>query len=128
MKTITLLIAIAAVLSDEIPAGIDSLLENDSAPESCGCSGLTREKIDTDPASYYQSLPPSDSIQQLANLIRSDNAYDLEDKNSESLNDLMVTIPSGNFYMGLDNAIIRTDGETPRRHVSINEFKLDKYE
>ena len=38
----------------------------------------------------------------------------------------MVFIEGGAFYMGSDNALISTDGEGPKRLVTLSDFMIDK--
>ena len=38
----------------------------------------------------------------------------------------MVYIEGGSFFMGTDNAIIQTDGEGPKRLVTLSDFMIDK--
>ena len=42
--------------------------------------------------------------------------------------DQMVYIDGGSFYMGTDSPKIKTDGEGPRRLVTLSDFMIDKFE
>jgi hypothetical protein len=42
--------------------------------------------------------------------------------------DQMVYIEGGSFYMGTDSPLIKTDGEGPRRLVTLSDFMMDKFE
>lgn len=48
--------------------------------------------------------------------------------NQDSLKQDIIYIKNGTFYLGTDNPIIKTDGESPKREVYLSSFYIDKYE
>lgn len=96
--------------------------------QSCGCSGagLTREIVD---ATQLISSKECSVDNQFESLFETSEESHENLGNGIELGDTDIAlIPGGTFYMGLETPIIRGDGESPRRHVSISSFKLDKYE
>lgn len=46
----------------------------------------------------------------------------------ELLNNKMVLVQGGDFFVGTNNPILRADGEAPKRSVNISSFLIDIYE
>ena len=125
---------------------------NEDSSSSCGCSGsqgLNRDSVyinnnddktfnniqndnkvcnsvnndDTDISSSSSSSSSSTSIPNNNNNNNNNRKLEMtiDDNN-------MVKIKGGTFWMGTDNPLIKTDGEGPRRLVTVSSFKIDKYE
>lgn len=112
-----------------------SEIESSGDSGDCGCS-LTR-------AATVATSSALDNMETVENIV--DNVGDSLDSDVvddgecivgtnnvemmiEKMNNKMVTIEGGKFFMGTDNALILTDGESPRRPVSVGTFALDQYE
>jgi len=89
--------------------------EEDNTQEGCGCEGtsggLTRDKVGD-----FRLLSEEDA-----------NSSNNERMEHNFFNN-MVFIEGGKFYMGTNNPIIKADGESPRRPVTVSSFYLDVYE
>ena len=119
---------LASSSSDSIV--LDDNSESDQS--SCGCSGstkLSKKGLFTDGSDTDNNNDNNDRI-----LRESDKPSIPDDLNVgldniiSNLNKKMVYIKGGNTYIGTNNPIIKTDGESPQRSVSISSFYLDLYE
>ena len=56
-----------------------------------------------------------------------DNVILTEQSNLKMNMDNMVFIDGGTFFMGSDNKLIPSDGEGPRRIVTLHDFMIDRF-
>ena len=96
----------------------DSIANTSEGEEDCGCGGskLTREAV----GGLYGTHISSSS-----------NGLEKEEEKlsiQAELNKKMVKITGGRFFIGTDNPLIMTDGESPRRPAAISTFMMDIYE
>jgi hypothetical protein len=134
---------VLGVLNDELPR--EKVLSN--APKSCACSGrrdtALSAVIDSDASheSTYEEVPriliDSDLIPHDTDVHDSDSdkfdnkqynrAGDSSINSFESNMQNMVYIEGGSFYMGTDSPQIATDGEGPKRLVTLSNYMIDRY-
>ena len=103
-----LLILVGGKCSDEV------CKEDGDAKQDCGCGGSMRDNV-------VSLNKRSSDIEEPSN-VPSDVSEEEVPQNE------LVFIQGGVFKMGLDKAIISSDGETPSRLVHITSFYMDKYE
>ena len=104
----------------------------DEGSGSCGCSGS--QGLNRDSVFYGNSNSNSNSDDSSAS--NDETCSDLDSSINTNTNkrllqsteENMVKIKGGTFYMGTDNPLIKTDGEGPKRLVTVSSFKIDKYE
>jgi formylglycine-generating enzyme len=84
---------------------------SDIEPSSCGCSG-------------------SDGLSRENNGFIGESVKDGVYKNLQGgqIEKDMVYVEGGSFMMGTDNPVMRNDGETPSRKITLSSFLIDKYE
>lgn len=114
LSSLALILAVPYDGTDEID------IFDPSGSEGCGCA-LTREVvvgIDGVTTNDF-SKPELPSAP-----IKAAEIVSIKDQ----LNAKMVRIPGGKFFMGTDNPLILTDGESPRRPVTVSDFLMDTYE
>jgi len=109
---------------------------------SCGCSGsqgLNRDTVyensitkngNDDSSSTCNNLDSTTTTTTSTSTSTTTNTNTNTNNNRVlvSKDNNMVTIKGGTFYMGTDNPLINTDGEGPRRLVTVSSFKIDRYE
>lgn len=66
--------------------------------------------------------------QYLSNSIDSESQCPSRVQASEEPIEKMILIPSGEYQVGIDKAVIEADKESPKRIVKTNNFYLDKFE
>ena len=106
----------------------------------CGCSGtsggLKRDSalgsLDTSSTGETgtgtkESLSSSSSSSSIASTSSHEDNYTPSSLYKYNL-DTMVYLEGGTFYMGTDFPKIQTDGEGPKRLVTLSDFLIDKYE
>jgi sulfatase modifying factor 1 len=96
----------------------------DATPSSeggdCGCNGPMREgNVEK------RAATPLEGEEDELVVTEDDNG---DQEQAPVPRNKLVLIPGGVFKMGLDKAVIPSDGETPSRIVHISEFYMDKYE
>ena len=91
-------------------------------PDTSCCSGShSREKF----------LELGNSNKASASLLDACNNDDTSSHvvtNKIEKKDNIVYVQGGSFFMGTDNPIIKYDGESPKRYVTVDSFYIDKYE
>lgn len=90
---------------------------------SCGC-GASRNSIDMglNAPSAGAANSPSSPPSSLSRTLSAQSPPQDDDGIP------MVLIPGGTFFMGTNNPLIATDGEGPKRSVTVSPFYMDKYE
>lgn len=112
-------------------SGTSGGLKRDSALGSVDGGGGDGEGTTTAASSSTKSAPTTTTTSRGL----SSNDKDIATPSSSSPSflyeqnlDKMVYIEGGSFYMGTDSPLIKTDGEGPRRLVTLSDFMMDKFE
>lgn len=101
------------------------LLSNDANTESCGCSGVSREKKLSDETEGYCS-ETDNKLSCESNLANKYKEKHDSIENNEFSN--VTFIKGGQFQMGTDKPVFIADGEGPSRYATVDDFFLDIYE
>ena len=115
-----------------------SLFSASSSSESggCGCSGtsggLKRDSVlgslDTSTGGTETKEPASSSSSSSSTSTSTKEDHHTPESLYKYNLDTMVYLEGGTFYMGTDHPKILTDGEGPKRLVTLSDFLIDKYE
>lgn len=96
----------------------------DSNTESCGCSGISREKkIGENPDNTCSKIENDEPLNIIDVDSKCDGGYN---KNLDYINSIFIK--GGIFQMGTEKPIFLADGEGPTRNITVDSFYLDIYE
>lgn len=123
---------VSGVLSD------DKLLESkvlSDPPKSCACGGRRDSQLsallDSDSSDSTVHVDThdyngdNDSDDKVESREYGNNSYNNSNSYESNLQN-MVYIEGGSFYMGTDTPQIATDGEGPKRFVTLSNYMMDR--